>query len=40
LRLILHALVCFIGSFEPSRMSLSRLFTYPLTELLKIQLTS
>jgi hypothetical protein len=40
LRLILHALVCFIGSFEPSRMRLSRLFTYPLTELLKIQLTS
>lgn len=40
LRLISCALVCFIGSFEPSRMKLGRLFACPLTELLKIQLTS
>ncbi len=33
----LRALICFIGTFKPSRMRLGRLFAYPLTELLKTQ---
>jgi hypothetical protein len=34
LSLVLCAFVCFIGSFEPSRIS-SKFFAYPLTELFK-----
>jgi hypothetical protein len=36
LSFISRALVCFIGSFEPSRTRLSMFFTYPFIELLEI----
>ncbi len=37
LSFVLCALICFIGSFEPSKMKLGKLFTYPLTKLFKIR---
>jgi hypothetical protein len=40
LKFILHAFVYFIRSLRPSRMRSSRLFTYPLTELLETRQTS
>jgi hypothetical protein len=40
LSFVSHALVCFIGSFEPFRIRLDMFFAYPLTELLEIQRTS
>jgi hypothetical protein len=36
LSVILCVFVCFIGSFEASRMRLDRFFTYPLTKLFEI----
>ncbi len=36
LKLILCALVCFIGPFEPFKMRLENLFVYPLTKSLEI----
>jgi hypothetical protein len=35
LSLTLRALVCFVGSFEPSKTKLGMFFAYPLIELLK-----
>ncbi len=35
LSFLLHVLICFIKSLEPSKMRLGRLFTYPLTKLLE-----
>jgi hypothetical protein len=40
LSFILHAIVCFIGTFEPSRMRSNMFFTYPLIELFETQWTS
>lgn len=40
LSIVLHALVCFIGSLKPSKMSYCKLFAYPLTELLETRWTS
>jgi hypothetical protein len=35
LSLVLHAHICFIGSFEPSKTRLGKLFAYLLTKLFK-----
>jgi hypothetical protein len=40
LRLILHALNCFIRSLEPSRMRSGKVCTYPSIEIFKIQWTN
>jgi hypothetical protein len=40
LRHILHAFMCAIGSLKPSKTKSGKLFTYPLTKLLKIRWTN